>query len=141
MSTNYNLRSGANPTQDQPGAMAGGMGGDQPEFQSQGQQNPDFQSQSQENPEFQSQGQQNPEFQSQRNPRMEGMQGQGNPMQSQTNQKSQQSSFQTSESSKQTSSNDVQWGNQPGQFSASETNPKPPGSYHLTGDQLSHPQE
>ncbi|GIJ83400.1 hypothetical protein Asppvi_002220 [Aspergillus pseudoviridinutans] len=131
MSSNYNLRSGNNPTQDQPGAMAGGMGGDQPEFQSQGQQNPEFQSEGQQNPEFQSQGQQNPDLQSQRNPRM----------QSQTNQKSQQSSFQTSESSKQTSSNDVQWGNQPGQFSASETNPKPPGSYHLTGDQLSHPQE
>ncbi|GIK04913.1 hypothetical protein Aspvir_009011 [Aspergillus viridinutans] len=120
MSSNYNLRSGANPNQDQPEGMAGGMGGE-PEFQ---------QSQSQENPELQSQ-QTNPRMQSQTQPGM----------QSQTNQKSQESSFQTSESTKQTSKNDVQWGNQPGQFSASETNPKPSGAYHMTGDQLSHPQE
>ncbi|PKX93685.1 uncharacterized protein P174DRAFT_440949 [Aspergillus novofumigatus IBT 16806] len=75
-------------------------------------------------PDLQSQSQTNPEVQSQTN-----------------QQKSQQSSFQSSESSKQTSSNDVKWGNQPGDFSASETNPKPPGSYHFTSDQLSHPQE
>ncbi|KAH1953984.1 hypothetical protein KXW81_001240 [Aspergillus fumigatus] len=63
-------------------------------------------------------------------------------LQSQTSQqKSQQSTFQSSESTKQTSSDNVQWGNQPGDFSASETNPKPPGSYHFTKDQLSHPQE
>ncbi|GFF31630.1 hypothetical protein IFM51744_01509 [Aspergillus udagawae] len=116
MSSNYNLRSGANPSQDQPGA--GGMG-DEPEFQSQSQTEPGLQSQ------------QNPVQSQQQNPRF----------QQQTNQKSQESSFQSSESTKQTSSNDVQWGNQPGEFSASETNPKPPGSYHLTGDQLSHPQE
>ncbi|RHZ47970.1 hypothetical protein CDV55_100975 [Aspergillus turcosus] len=117
MSTNYNLRSAANPSQGKPGEFTG-------------EPNPDLQSQSQTNPEFQSQ--MNPEFQSQTNP---GLQSQ------QTNQKSQQSSFQSSESTKQTSSNDVQWGNQPGGFSASETNPKPPGSYHFTKDQLSHPQE
>ncbi|KAF7131132.1 hypothetical protein CNMCM5793_004119 [Aspergillus hiratsukae] len=109
MSSNYNLRSAANPSQGKPEEFTG-------------EPNADLQSQSQTNPENQSQ--MNPEFQSQ-----------------QTNQKSQQSSFQSSESTKQTSSNDVQWGNQPGGFSASETNPKPPGSYHFTKDQLSHPQE
>ncbi|EAW07209.1 uncharacterized protein ACLA_019140 [Aspergillus clavatus NRRL 1] len=33
----------------------------------------------------------------------------------------------------------VSWGNQPGQYSAPETNPNPRGAYHFTEDQLAHP--